>query len=288
MEALLTKQGVYMRDPAYVEQLVKEIVSAGKDKLQVIADFDMTLSRFSINGKRCPTCHSVLDDSSELPESYKTTAHGLRAKYYPIEISTEKTTEEKIPYMVDWWTQAHDLLVTCNLTKSKLRDIVRDSEIVLRDGCNWFLDELHKHKLPLLIFSAGVGDIIIEVLLHQHEMYENIKIVSNFMNFNNQGVLTGFKGELIHTYNKNKSAIHKSDYFEKLAKRENVILLGDSVGDLRMADGCKYSKNVLKIGFLNDKVEERMDTYKNLYDIVLVADETMDVPNSILREVFRM
>lgn len=25
---------------------------------QIITDFDMTLSKFSVNGKRCPTCHS--------------------------------------------------------------------------------------------------------------------------------------------------------------------------------------------------------------------------------------
>ncbi len=26
--------------------------------LQIITDFDMTLSKFAVNGKRCPTCHS--------------------------------------------------------------------------------------------------------------------------------------------------------------------------------------------------------------------------------------
>ena len=68
-----------------------------------------------------------------------------------------------------------------------------------------------------------------------------------------QGTLVGFKGDLIHIYNKNENAIHKSDYFQKIAHRHNVILLGDSMGDLRMADGAA-GENVLKIGFLNDKV----------------------------------
>ena len=64
----------------------------------------------------------------------------------------------------------------------------------------------------------------------------------------------GFKGELIHIYNKNENAIHNSDYFENLQHRENILLLGDSLGDLQMAEGAVESANILKIGFLNDKV----------------------------------
>lgn len=33
------------------------------------------------------------------------------------------------------------------------------------------------------------------------------------------------------------------------------------------------------------QVEERMDKYLDSYDIVLVKDETLDVPNSILQKV---
>ena len=64
--------------------------------------------------------------------------------------------------------------------------------------------------------------------------------------------MTGFVGELIHSFNKNESAIHESDYFKELNHRENVILLGDSLGDLNMAEGAKDAKHILKIGFLND------------------------------------
>lgn len=87
-----------------------------------------------------------------------------------------------------------------------------------------------------------------------------------------------------------------------------------------MADGVSEHQNILTIGFLNDQVrqfqlrlltsrpcvfcffffkkknnlhpncqlcvsqvEERKDSYVNSFDIVLVRDETMDVPNAILR-----
>ena len=66
--------------------------------------------------------------------------------------------------------------------------------------------------------------------------------------------MVGFKGNLIHMFNKNEDAIHSSDYFEKLQNRTNVILMGDSIGDIKMALGVPQPSSVLKIGFLNDKV----------------------------------
>ena len=61
---------------------------------------------------------------------------------------------------------------------------------------------------------------------------------------------------MIHMFNKNENAIHSSPYFETLSGRTNVILLGDSLGDIHMAKGVPSPNNVLKIGFLNEKVGE--------------------------------
>ena len=64
----------------------------------------------------------------------------------------------------------------------------------------------------------------------------------------------GFTGDMIHVYNKNENAIHSSDYFDNISHRENLLLLGDSLGDLRMAEGAGDLECMLKIGFLNFKV----------------------------------
>lgn len=61
-------------------------------------------------------------------------------------------------------------------------------------------------------------------------------------------------GDMIHVYNKNENAIHSSDYFDNIRHRENLLLLGDSLGDLRMAEGAGDLECMLKIGFLNFKV----------------------------------
>ena len=172
--------------------------------------------------------------------------------------------------------------------------------MIFRDGCRKSIDRLHQHSVPLLIFSAGLGNIIQEVIEQQASIYNTMKIVSNMMKFDEkvshsnvnklyhvyiysvkllhvrwqeqillidwinstrqkmifdsfQGDLIGFENDLIHVFNKNENAIHDSDYFKKLEGRNNVILLGDSLGDLKMADGANASI-LLKIGFLNDKV----------------------------------
>ncbi|GAA6104624.1 7-methylguanosine phosphate-specific 5'-nucleotidase-like isoform X1 [Tachysurus ichikawai] len=51
-----------------------------------------------------------------------------------------------------------------------------------------------------------------------------------------------------------------------------------------MADGVQDLENILRIGYLNDKVEERREAYVSSYDIVL-EDETLDVPNAILNYI---
>lgn len=125
-----------------------------------------------------------------------------------------------------------------------------------------------------------------------------------------QGVLRAFKGQLIHTFNKREGALTHAAAAGQPRGRGNVLLLGDSLGDLTMADGVPEHRNILTIGFLNDQVccsyahahtncrfraadcsfgvsqvEERKESYVNSFDIVLVKDETLDVPNAVLRYI---
>ncbi|NXB52936.1 5NT3B nucleotidase, partial [Leucopsar rothschildi] len=252
---------------------------------QVISDFDMTLSRFGCNGRRCPTSHNILDTSRVISEDGKKKLKDLFHYYYPIEIDPNQTLEEKRPLMVEWWTKAHELLVQQKIHKDDIAQIVRESEAMLRDGFKEFFDQLHKNNIPLFIFSAGVGDVLEEIIRQANVFYSNVNVVSNYMDFDDDGVLTHFKGPLIHTYNKNNSVLQGTGYFQQLSTRTSIILLGDSMGDLTMADGVPSVENILKIGFLNDKVEERRGKYLDSYDIVLERDETLDVVNGILRYI---
>ncbi|XP_020824652.1 cytosolic 5'-nucleotidase 3A isoform X2 [Phascolarctos cinereus] len=279
------KSTVHIKNPAKVEEILCGLIKGGAAKLQIITDFDMTLSRFSYNGKRCPTSHNIIDNCKLVTDECRKKLLQLREKYYAIEIDPVLTIEEKYPYMVEWYTKSHTLLVEQALQKSKLQGVVEESDVMLKEGYEHFFDKLKEHNIPVFIFSAGIGDVLEEVICQAGVYHNNIKVVSNFMDFDDNGVIKGFKGELIHVFNKHDGALRNTQYFKQLKDNSNIILLGDSLGDLRMADGVANVDNILKIGYLNDRVDELLEKYTDSYDIVLVKEESLALVSSILQKI---
>ncbi|KAM4691513.1 7-methylguanosine phosphate-specific 5'-nucleotidase [Rhinophrynus dorsalis] len=274
-----------MRDPEGIQERIMDIKRGGEKKLQVISDFDMTLSRFRYNGERCPTCYNIIDNSMIISDDCRKKLKDLFNIYYPLEIDPKKSIQEKYPLMVEWWSKAHVLLCEQEIQKDKLAQVVKESGAMLREGYKLFFDSLHHNEIPLFIFSAGIGDVLEEIISQAGVFHPNIKVVSNYMDFDNNGLMTGFKGELIHTYNKNNSVLRDTEYFQQISHRTNILLMGDTLGDLTMADGVTTVDNILRIGFLNDKIEELTEQFLQSYDIVLVGDETLDVVNGIIRYI---
>jgi 5'-nucleotidase len=190
--------------------------------------------------------------------------------------------EDKIHHMEEWWIQAHDSLVACCVHRSVIKAMVQQGNTMLRGGCQDLFALLRKFNVPLLILSAGLGDIIDEILVQQASVHPNVHVVSNYMDFDENDTLVGFKGHLIHTFNKTENSVRSSDYFQEIKERSNVVLIGDSDADPHMADGVEHVANKLSIGFLNDKVQERFEGHMQRYDIVLTGDPDMSIVNSVL------
>lgn len=70
------------------------------------------------------------------------------------------------------------------------------------------------------------------------------------MKYDCDGVIQGFQSATIHLLNKNELALEGTEYHELIENRDNVILMGDSLGDSGMADGVRHANAILKIGFL--------------------------------------
>uniref|UniRef100_A0A3Q1AN10 5'-nucleotidase n=1 Tax=Amphiprion ocellaris TaxID=80972 RepID=A0A3Q1AN10_AMPOC len=134
-----------------------------------------------------------------------------------------------------------------------------------------------------VIWKRSVGlNKVTEVIRQAIVIHSNIKVFSNYMDFNEIGLLKASKGELIHIYIKREGALLNTGHFQELRTRPNTLLMGDSLGYLTMADGIQDMENILKIRYLSDKVEEKKQSYLDSYDIVLVEDETLEVPNAVL------
>ncbi len=113
------------------------------------------------------------------------------------------------------------------------------------------------------------------------------------------------------------SYCHETDY----EQRHNVLLVGDSLGDLHMSDGCVgvdvvmtgsesertgptgldtylpqtpffpshnvslAFEEIVRVGFLNDRVDERLAEYQAKFDVVIVGDPDLTFVVGLLREV---
>ncbi|GJP30557.1 hypothetical protein CLOM_g3809 [Closterium sp. NIES-68] len=222
------RKGVVIRDIEQLQRKKQAMRAAGRDTVQVIADFDRTLTKFAVNGKPGQSCHMLLNlGHPELEER----GRQLTAKYLPLETDPHLPYEEKFKYMVEWWTAAHELLLESGITRADVSQSVAAANTAFRDGFSDTLALLEAHGVPLLIFSAGLADVI-EELLHQQlpRSFSNVRVVSNRMQFDESGRLVAFPGRIIHVLNKNEHSL------ELAAAEEQAASTSD--------DGKEFVRNV--------------------------------------------
>lgn len=76
-----------------------------------------------------------------------------------------------------------------------------------------------------------------------------------------------------------------SEFFRltNVKERKNMILLGDSLGDIHMSEGVNADpQGMMKLGFLNDRTE-RLHEYLEHFDLVILDDPGFDIPLEILK-----
>ncbi len=268
------------------EKLKDQIKKTSYQNLHILSDFDRTLTYGAINGAKIPSIISILRDGNHLAAGYAEKAHELFNKYHHIELDPNVSLSEKKRAMQEWWETHNKLLIESGLSKSDLEDIVENGHVKFREGVSKFLDFLYKNNIPLIIFSAsGCGDAIQLFFRKIRKDYLNIFYVTNKFNWDDNEKAVSTKGPIIHCMNKDETVLKKIPEIYKLIKnRKNVILLGDSLGDLGMIKGFDYS-NLLKIGFLNFDYSKSIRDYKKNFDIVLEGNEDFNFINTLIRNL---
>ncbi|KAG2219161.1 hypothetical protein INT45_002352 [Circinella minor] len=287
VQRLLTNPTIRIKNIDATKEKLTKIIGDGRSNLHFISDFDMTMSRYWTRDKvtgaleRNPSCHGIPSLYSKMDPKFKSVTDNFLATYYPIEVNKTMTREEKTPFMIEWWNKTHNALVGQNITRDDIRGMAEETPVELRPGINTVLELCYARAIPFLVFSAGIGDIIDEVLKEHGLMFPNMHTVSNMMEFNENGICIAFKEPLIHVFNKSEFQLEVTPYHKTIEDRTNVILMGDSLGDLQMSQGVRHDL-CLNIGFCNHDWESLEERYIDAFDIVIMRDANFDPVIDIL------
>lgn len=160
--------------------------------------------------------------------------------------------------MVEWWTESSRSYSGFRLDPSEIKESARIDRGCLRDGTHDLFERLGARQVPILVFSAGIGDTVAAILRESDLMlWPTVHVVSNFLRWKEGSVVNGFDTDrMIHVFNKNETALAGSVYADEVLDRTSIIVMGDSLGDANMATGSSVAAHVLRIGFLADEVSD--------------------------------
>lgn len=235
--------------------------------IHILTDFDRTITKGDSDSS-----WGILSKTDLMDDEYIKERIALYNYYRPIEIDETLDYETKNKLMIDWWNKHIGLFVKYKLSEDVVNKATNNADVMsFRDGAKEFLENMRDRHIPVIIISAGVGNFVEQFLIKNNCYFENIYIVSNFIKFENK-IAVGISDMIIHSLNKNEVAL-PNEIKELVKDRKNVILLGDSLSDVRMVSE-ENKDNALKIGFLDEKIEENISYFNEQFDIVCTNNTT--------------
>ena len=278
---------IHYKNKQEFDTKLEKVIEGGVKNLRCVADFDFTLTKFFLNGKRGCSCHKIIEDCGLLDKTYHQKAQELQGIYYPLEVLPGLLKSARVQHMIDWVKNAHSLLIQSCISRSNIKEAVEtgvnEGRIRLREGVLETMQFFYDNNIPLVVFSAGIADVL-EWVIHVESkkrsinaMQSNISVVSNRCIFDENDVLIDFEHPVFHVFNKSGSSILEKNksFFEqwRYLERKNMILFGDSLGDLSMSNGLLTGQDdtIIAIGFLNDRTD-RLEEYLKHYDVVIMGD----------------
>lgn len=278
------EEKIIISNPEDFEKIKIQFAEGGLENLHFLVDFDKTLT---YEMEKYPSVISILRDGNYLTSDYASRAQALYDKYHPIEIDVNVPRQEKINAMREWWKTHFELLIGCGLSKNDIDKIVQSDIIKFRDGIKEMFKFLKQNNIPIVIMSAaGLGyESIAGILRKDGLLNDSVHIISNQLEWNKDGKAIAVKEPIIHSLNKSEIMIKDFPAFEQIKNRKNVILMGDGLDDPGMVEGFDYD-NLLKIGFLNNKIEEKLENYKKTFDMLIIGDGPISPVNQLLEEIY--
>ena len=235
------------------------------DDFYVITDFDRTLT-----SKESQPSMGIVPKylgGECLQERTKIFEH-----YRPLELDYTIKEQEKKKIMKEWANKSFTL-VSKYITQDIIDEALENANIHFRKGAKEFLIKMNNLNIPVIIMSSGVGNILKAFLEKEGCLFDNIEIVSNFFKFQDEKANIDLD-RIMATLNKEYKKIPKN-IRNKLEQKENALLFGDLIEDIKMANKEKLS-NTITFGFLDANIEQNLEVYKNNFDVVLTDDNNFN------------
>lgn len=244
----------------YNKDKIKQLKNILNNDFYILTDFDGTITKGSNNS----TWASIFKNE-KVSDEFVQECTKIYNYYHKYELNNAISIEEKNKIMEEWYKNNIKTLEKFSITKETIQNSADTTKYLpFKDGAKEFLKDMYEKSIPVIIISAGVGDIIEQALINEKSNYENISIYSNFLKYENEKIVGTRNQELIHPLNKNE-IIMSEDLKAKISNRKNILLFGNNLYDIKMTNN---EKNVFKIGFLDEDIEVKLEAYKAFYDIV--------------------
>lgn len=199
--------------------------------------------------------------------------------YRPLELDYTIEQNKKREIMREWAGKSFRLLSKYLTSQKIIEDALKNANMHLRLGAKEFLKDLYDKNVPVVIMSAGVGNLIKEFLKINDVLFDNIILISNFFEIKADKLYID-TDNLISSSNKNYSKVPE-EIREVLKNKEKILLCGDIVEDIKMVDDEQKNKT-LTIGFLDYNIDNNLDIYNKNFDIVLAGNEDFDSIKEVL------
>ncbi|XP_058796618.1 7-methylguanosine phosphate-specific 5'-nucleotidase-like isoform X2 [Phymastichus coffea] len=272
-----------MKNESAVFEKINAIISEGPDNLEFITDFDQTLTKQHENGVLSMDSAEIFFQSKQLPRTIVKAIQDLLTKFNAIPmintINKERISESWKELIETVQTRLRGL----PFDRTEIEKLVLQYGPSFRNGTSELFLRLHNLNIPVVIFSAGLSDVIEVQFSHENIHYDNISIIANRLKFNGT-VLDG-----LENYKHPISVFNKHEYVsyfvssKALKIRSNKILMGDNIGDVTIAHGFENKGTELTIGFFYNQTGNSLEMYKETFDIVLNDDQTMNVILDIIK-----
>ncbi len=243
------------------DEAKKKLPLSNIDNIYIISDFDGT-----ITAEDSLTSWSAVTKSSLCPEFYPELARNLFEYYHQLRHDETLSQDYRDGMTIEWYQKSIEIMLGYQFPEQAFMEGASNlQEMKLRTGFKEYLDYLNCYHVPFVIMSAGIGNVIETFLKANNCYYDNIYIVSNYLQFK-KGVMTGISDNMIYPFNKNEMLIPES-IKAKLQNRNNVIIIGDQLDDSKMASLDNH-ESLLSVDFITSASLPYLDTYKNEFDII--------------------